>query len=75
MYFSGRDHCFRPVLVIDVAKFDLDNPETQKVEFLSRVLGVLFEFMIDELFVEGQVENYVMVVNLNNLGVWSVGSV
>jgi len=75
VYFSGRDHCFRPVLVIDVSKFDLNNPDTQKVDFLSRVLGIIFEFMIDNLFVEGQVENYVMVVNLNQLGVWSVGSV
>jgi hypothetical protein len=65
VYFCGRDNQFRPILVIDIAKFDLDNPDKQKVEFLSKILAVVFEFMID----------YVMVVNLNNLSVWSIGTV
>jgi hypothetical protein len=55
VYFCGRDNQFRPILVIDIAKFDLDNPDKQKVEFLSKILAVVFEFMIDELLIEGQV--------------------
>jgi hypothetical protein len=73
--FCGRDNQFRPILVIDIAKFDLDNPDKQKVEFLSKILAVVFKFMIDEVLIEGQVENYVMVMNLNNLSVWSIGAV
>lgn len=31
--------------------------------------------MISEVMIEGQVENYVMIINLNELGVWSIGGV
>ena len=33
---------YRPILVIDIGKFNLDNPEIQKTEFLAQVLGTTF---------------------------------
>lgn len=63
------------MVVVDIAKFNLDDAETQKIGFLSKILANFFEFMINELFIEGQVENYVMLVNLNQEGVWLIGGV
>ena len=75
IYICGRDHCFRPIIVIDIGRFDTNNSDIQKPEFLSKVLGIFFEFMISDMLVEGQVENYVMLLNLNSLNMFTIGGV
>jgi hypothetical protein len=75
IYFCGRDHQFRPIIVFDITKIDMNDSEIQKIEFLSKVFAVYFEFMFEELMVEGQVENYVMLINLNKMGIWDIGGV
>ena len=61
--------------MIDLSRFDTNNSEIQKPEFLSKVLAIYFEFMINHMFIEGQVENYVMIINLNSMMMFTIGGV
>lgn len=59
-YFSGRDNQYRPILVVDIGKF---NPDSEN-DLIAKTLVIIMEFMIGELMIEGQVENYVLIMNL-----------
>lgn len=56
-------------MVADIGKFDADDVET-----IPKVLAIVMEFLIGELLVEGQVENYILVMNLEeaNFGLRNV---
>ncbi len=43
----------------DIGKFD---PE--EVELIPKTLIIIMEFMIKNLLIEGQVENYILIMNL-----------
>lgn len=60
-YFSGRDHKYRPILAVDIAKF---NEDAEKDDSIQKSLVIIMEFMINELLIEGQVENYVLIMDL-----------
>ena len=60
-YFSGRDHKYRPILAVDIAKF---NEDAEKDDSIQKALVIIMEFMINELLIEGQVENYVLIMDL-----------
>lgn len=46
----GRDNCYRPIIAIDLGRFDIN-----KKDLIPTVLMAIMEFMIDELLIEGQV--------------------
>lgn len=46
-------------MVADISKFDADDVDT-----IPKVLAVVMEFLINHLLIEGQVENYILVMNL-----------
>lgn len=46
-------------MVADIGKFDADDVDT-----IPKVLAVVMEFLINNLLIEGQVENYILVMNL-----------
>lgn len=58
-YFCGRDDKYRPIIVADIGKFDPD-----EVELIPKALIIIMEFMIKNLLIEGQVENYILIMNL-----------
>jgi len=45
--------------VADISKFDPDD-----VDIIPETLVILMEFMINNLLIEGQVENYILIMNL-----------
>lgn len=61
-YFCGRDDKYRPILVVDIGKFDPDADDDN--DAIQKALVIIMEFMIKELLIEGQVENYVLIMNL-----------
>lgn len=65
MYLHGRDHRFRPLLVLNVAKLDLVK---NNVYDYCNLLCFLLEFAIQKLMLPGQVENWVVITDLNNQG-------
>lgn len=46
-------------MVADIGKFDADDMDT-----IPKMLAVIMEFLINNLLIEGQVENYILVMNL-----------
>jgi len=48
-------------LAVDIAKF---NEDAEKDDSIQKALVIIMEFMINELLIEGQVENYVLIMDL-----------
>jgi hypothetical protein len=48
-------------LVADIGKFNSDDDEDESI---PGALVLIMEFMVNELLIEGQVENYVLIMNL-----------
>ena len=46
---------------MDIGKFKEDADEDESIQ---NTLVVIMEFMVNQLLVEGQVENYVLIMNL-----------
>ena len=70
MYVSGRDYCFRPIIVVNVGRvLQLKMKEAE----LKEVLGYFFQFMIENFLIEGQVETWISIIDLNNESIFSLG--
>ncbi|OMJ72001.1 hypothetical protein SteCoe_29678 [Stentor coeruleus] len=65
IYFHGRDHRFRPLLVLNIEKLDLVN---NTVIDYCNLLCFLLEFAIQKLLLPGQIENWIVITDLNNKG-------
>lgn len=66
IYICGRDNRFRPILVVNVpriveAKLKLSNMED--------LIIYIAEYIKEEIFVFGKIENWVLVVDLGQIGV------
>lgn len=72
MYFCGRDCNYKPVIVLDVKKI-IDSSIT--TEDLVRLMGFFFNFVVETMMIEGQVENWVIIIDLNKVGVTGAMSV
>jgi hypothetical protein len=69
VYVHGRDHKFRPIIVFNIHLLD---PKTCDIELITDALTFLFEYIIDEMMLPGQVENWVFITNLKGMGISSV---
>ena len=67
---SGRDYCYRPILVVNVGKI-LELKPKEKLFF--ETLGYFFRFVIENCLIEGQIENWVSIIDLGNASVFSLG--
>ena len=68
-YLSGRDSHFRPIIVVSVPK--VMELELEEKEFME-VTGYFFEWVVQECMVGGQVEQWVTVVDLGQIGMFSL---
>jgi hypothetical protein len=68
-YTYGRDRFFRPLIVLDLAKC---NPESYSEDELAGLVTFFFEFMLREVMLEGQVENWFVLMDLNGQGITSL---
>ena len=65
---SGRDFLYRPILVIDVKKMVKMNVPTDDI--LS-TLFFFFSHIINNVLIEGQIENWVVIIDLGQVGLFS----
>ena len=63
IYIHGRDHRYRPLLVLNIARLDL---ERHTVAEYRELICFLLEFMTKKMMIPGQVENWVVVTDLAN---------
>ena len=64
IYVCGRDHKFRPIIVL---KQNLLESELLDEYIAASVYG--FEYIINNMFLPGQVENWIFIHDLNGMGV------
>lgn len=64
-YICNRDHCFRPVLVLDLGK--LLKSEIEEEEILRYTIFII-EWLLHNAMVPGKVENWFVIVDCANLG-------
>lgn len=69
IYFHGRDHRFRPLLVINISRFNFSENSTDSY---CNLLCFLLEFAIKKLMMPGQVENWIVITDLCNKGLTSL---
>ena len=65
MYFHGRDHRYRPLLVINVERLDL---KSHSVASYCHLLCFLLEYAIQKLMIPGQIENWIVITDLGSKG-------
>lgn len=65
IYFHGRDHRFRPLLIINIERFEFSKNSSDSY---CNLLCFLLEFAIKKLMMPGQVENWIVITDLCNKG-------
>jgi len=69
LYIHGRDHKYRPIIVFNASLIDV---KTFDVDLMIDALTYFFEFLIANLLLPGQVENWVFITDLKGLGLASI---
>lgn len=68
MYIHGRDHRYRPIIVLNPSLLDLKQLNLD--DFISSVIFFL-EVIVNNMFLPGQVENWVVLINFNFMGLFT----
>jgi len=69
MYIHGRDRMYRPIVVFNAYMID---PKKAEADDLINGLTYFFEFLINHILLPGQVENWIFILDLNNVGIGSL---
>ena len=69
LYLHGRDCRFRPIFVLNAYKIDFN-----KVNEDAMILGISYflEVVINSMLLPGQVENWVIILDFNNMSLFSI---
>ncbi len=69
MYVCGRDKKFRPILILNVRKIvDVD----YSIEVINAASAFFCDFVMKKLLIAGVVENWIMIIDLNDVGMTSL---
>ena len=63
IYIHGRDHRYRPLIILNAERFDLD---TYNAQDYSLLLCYILEYCIKNLMIPGHIENWIIITDLNN---------
>ena len=69
IYLHGRDCAFRPLIFMSIYRINMQNVE---IDTLLRGLSFVLEFAKENLMLPGQVESWVFVVDLGNMGLFNL---
>lgn len=69
LYVCGRDKNFRPILILNVRKIvDVD----YSIEVINAASAFFCDFVMRKLLIAGVVENWIMIIDLNDVGMTSL---
>ena len=71
IYVQGRDHQFRPIIVLNIQNFIKNKDKYTFDEWNSAIL-YLIEFIIENLLLPGQIENWVVIANFTGCSIFSI---
>ena len=69
LYVCGRDIKHRPIVILNVRKIVDQN---QPIEVIEAATAYFFDFLARKLLVPGQVENWTMLIDLNDVSMMSL---
>lgn len=69
IYIHGRDHRYRPLIILNAGKLDLDKYTS---EDYCNLLCFTLEYCIRELMVPGHIENWIIITDLNQQSLGSL---
>ena len=70
LYIYGRDKNFRPIVVFSAKKFKIEDGINE--EKLIKCFTYFFEYLMNNLLIPGQVENWVQITDLKDTSLWSI---
>ena len=75
MYVHGRDHHFRPVIFCTIKKVKnlLATDDTYDFEDINRSIIYLVNYVMEYLLIPGQIENWIIFVDFDGMGVTDLG--
>jgi len=65
LYVHGRDHKFRPIIIFNVHMIEV---KTFDIELMIDTLTYFLEYIVNQLLLPGQVENWIILLDLKNMG-------
>jgi hypothetical protein len=69
LYVSGRDFKYRPIVILNVRKIvDVEYP----IEVINASTAFFCDFVVKKLLIPGYVENWIMLIDLNDVGITSL---
>mmetsp|Transcript_28954 Transcript_28954/g.38590 ORF Transcript_28954/g.38590 Transcript_28954/m.38590 type:complete len:183 (+) Transcript_28954:369-917(+) len=69
LYVSGRDYKYRPIVILNVRKLVDYNYDT---DIIAAASAFFCDFIVKKLLVPGRVENWIMIIDLNDIGMTSL---
>lgn len=69
LYVHGRDHKFRPIVVFSAY---LLSAKSFDIDLMIEALTFFFGYMIENLLLPGQVENWIFITDLKGMGISSI---
>ena len=70
LYMHGLDSHFRPIIITN-AKAYMKLMDKYPLENFVKAIDVFMHYLYTHFFIPGQVENWVMIADLNNVSIWS----
>ena len=69
LYVCGRDHKHRPVLILNVRQLVDHNYAT---EVIAATTAFFCDFVVKKLLIPGRVENWIMIIDLDDISMTSL---
>jgi hypothetical protein len=69
IYIHGRDHRYRPLIVLNAGRFDLERFKSQDY---CDLLCFVLEYCVTHLMIPGKIENWIIITDLNRQGLTSL---
>ena len=73
MYVHGRDHHFRPVIFVQIKKVKTLLNDNYNFYDLNQSIIYLMNYVMEYLLIPGQIENWIMFVDFDGVGLTDVG--
>ena len=73
MYVHGRDYHFRPIIVVSIKQVKIVLSENYNFQDLNKSIFYLMNYIIKYLLIPGQIENWIVFVDFEDVGISDLG--
>ena len=73
MYVYGRDHHFRPVIVVSIKNVKTAISKKYSFDDINEAIIYLMNYIIKYILIPGQIENWIVFVDFEDVGISDIG--